>query len=124
MTSILGNENIVNKIARRQSYNGNRASTIMLCVELENLFLEPGGAMHRLSFVKRKFPKHKYLKLFNLKLVYLFCQNVLAKEGSVVKYIDLIKVQMFVHHLTYFVTGQNNLNFLSLKFLISKMGIF
>lgn len=96
------------KIARRQLYNGNRANTsiIMFCVELENLFLELGRAMYRLSFANRKFSKHKYLKLFSSKLVYLFCQNVLAKGGSVVKYIDWleirqIKVQMSVHYFTF-----------------------
>lgn len=55
MTSILGNENIVSKIAKRQLYNGNSASTIMFCVELENLFLELGGW----SYAQIKFCKEE-----------------------------------------------------------------
>lgn len=104
MAFTLGNENLVKIFIRLQQDRYAMVtymSTAMFGVEVEILSLEPGGAVYRLRLPKRKYSKHiNTLKLFNFKLGYLFCQNILAKGGSGKIYrleIRQIKIQVSVH---------------------------
>lgn len=87
------------KYGEGRLWNGDIDSTSMYCVEVELFFAKLSK--------EEVFWTNKHLRLFNLQLVYLFCQNFLAKGGSVIKLIwnqaDKKKFRVSSFFLTFFI---------------------